>query len=145
MRLDFFIAGEPPTATAQEKGERVAYKNGRAYIHHYTKKNIKVIRERFMAELKRYAPYPTPKGPVKLWTIWTWTPTGKHKAGTFRDTKPDADNIIKEFKDCMAKMGFFENDSRVADERVTKRWGNKPGIRVIVQTLEGWEAELYDE
>ena len=145
MRLDFFLPGEPPTATAQEKGERIAHKNGRAFIHHYTKTKLLRIREQFMWDLSGHRPAQVPKGPVRLWTIWTWTPIGKHKVGTFRDTKPDTDNIVKEFKDCMAKSGYFENDSRVVDERVIKRWGSKPGIRVILETINHQEAENYEQ
>ena len=74
-----------------------------------------------------------------------WTPKGKHKPGTFRDTKPDTDNLIKLFKDAMADLGYFENDSRVVDERVIKRWSTKPGIRVIMETIEHQEADKYGD
>lgn len=143
MRIDFFIPGEPPTVTAQEKGERIVHKGGRSFIQHYQKRSLQRVREGFVFDLSGHIPNPTPKGPVRLWTIWTWTPKGKHKAGTFRDTKPDCDNLIKLFKDAMADCGYFENDSRVVDERVIKRWGTKPGIRVIMETIEHQEAENY--
>ena len=145
MRLDFFIPGEPPTVTAQQKGERIVSKGGRPFIQHFEKHDLKRTREWFAWQLAGHRPVITPKGPMRLWTIWTWTPKGKHKAGTFRDTKPDTDNIIKLFKDAMADVGFFENDSRVVDERVIKRWGSKPGIRVILETINHQEAENYEQ
>lgn len=143
MRLDFFIPGEPPTATAQEKGLTTRRIGRKIVPVAYEKAEVKRIRESFVWDLSGHRPDPTPKGPVRLWTIWTWTAKGKHKAGTFRDTKPDTDNVIKLFKDAMADVGFFENDSRVVDERVIKRWGTRPGIRVIFETIEHTEAENY--
>jgi len=145
MRIDFFIPGEPPTSTAQEKGLAVRKIKGRFVPYAYETTEIKLIKEGFMWALSGHIPNPTPKGPVRLWTVWNWTPKGKHKAGTFRDTKPDTDNLIKLFKDAMADLGFFENDSRVVDERVIKRWSTKPGIRVIMETIEHQEAQKYGD
>lgn len=143
MRIDFFIPGEPPTVTAQEKGLATRIVRGRHVPYAYETPELKRTREWFIWQLGGHIPNQTPKGPVRLWTIWTWTPKGKHKPGTFRDTKPDTDNVIKLFKDAMADCHFFENDSRVVDERVIKRWGTKPGIRVILETIEHQEAENY--
>lgn len=143
MRLDFFLPGEPPTVTAQEKG--LATRNIRiggmvkTVPFAYETAEIKSIRHAWEWMLAPYRPKETPAGPIRLITIWTFKAKGKHKPETYKDTKPDTDNLIKLFKDVMADAGFFENDSRVVDERTIKRWGSVPGIRVIVETI-GKEA-----
>ena len=145
MRIDFFIPGDPPTVTAQEKGLTTRKVGGKWKPVSYEKPEIRHTKEWFKWQLSGHIPNPTPKGPVRLWTVWNWTPKGKHKPGTFRDTKPDTDNLIKLFKDAMADLGYFENDSRVVDERVIKRWSTKPGIRVIMETIEHQEADKYGD
>lgn len=139
MRIDFFIPGEPPTVTAQEKGLSTRRVGRKLIPFAYETPEVKRTREWFIWQLAGHRPPVTPKGPIRLWTVWTWTAKGKHKPGTFRDTKPDTDNVIKLFKDAMADVGFFENDARVVDERVIKRWGTRPGIRVIMETIETQE------
>lgn len=143
MRLDFFVPGEPPTITSQMKGLATRKIGGKYKPFAYETPELKRTREWFVWQLAGHKPGQTMSGPIRLWTIWTWTPKGKHKAGTFRDTKPDTDNVIKLFKDALADVGYFENDARVVDERVIKRWGSRPGIRVIIETIEHQEAENY--
>lgn len=142
MRLDFFLPGEPPTITAQEKGlgtRRVGYK---LVPFAYETPEVKNARNYFAWQLSGHRPTQEIKGPVRLVTIWTWKATKSHKAGTYRDTKPDTDNLIKLFKDAMADVGFFENDSRVVDERTIKHWGTVPGIRVIVEEIgKSWGSD----
>lgn len=147
MRLDFFIPGEPPTVTSQEKGLATRHIHGKVVPFAYETAEVKNVRAGFAWQLARHRPPEELKGPIRLITIWTWTPKGRHKPGTYRDTKPDTDNIIKLFKDALADVGFFENDSRVADERTIKRWGTRPGIRVILEEIgkgDG-DATLQDE
>ena len=142
MRLDFFLPGEPPTITAQEKGLSTMRRGYRVVPIAYETPEVKNVRRLFQWQLSGHRPAKEMKGPIRLVTVWTWKATKAHKAGTYRDTKPDSDNIIKLFKDAMADIGYFENDSRVADERTIKRWGTVPGIRVIVEEIgRSWGAD----
>lgn len=139
MRLDFFIPGEPPTVTAQEKGlaTRQIWRGGKLKTvpFAYETPEVKRIRELFVWQLGAHRPERELDGPIRMITIWTWQATKTHKPGTYRDTKPDTDNIIKLFKDTMADCHYFPNDSRVCDERTIKRWGTRPGIRVILEEI----------
>lgn len=141
VRIDFFLPGEPPTVTAQEKGlttRKVATRFGVKYVPMaYETPEVKNQRAEFAWKMSPYKPEKPLKGPIRLITVWTWAPKGRHKAGTYRDTKPDTDNIIKLLKDAMGDLRFFENDSRVADERTIKRWGSRPGIRIIIEEIGG--------
>lgn len=149
MALDFFLPGEPPTSTAQQKGlaTRRIWKNGRAKTvpYAYETKNIKSIREWFAWQLAPYKPKEPHDGPVRLVTIWKWQATKTHKPGTWRDTRPDTDNIIKLFKDTLADLGFFSNDSRVVDDRQIKIWSKRPGIRVYIDYLPRTTGGQYDD
>ena len=136
MRIDFFIPGEPPTVTAQEKGLTTRKVGGKWKPVSYEKPEIRHTKEWFKWQLSGHIPNPTPKGPVRLWTVWNWTPKGKHKPGTFRDTKPDCDNLIKLFKDCMTGVGWWEDDAQVCSEITEKFYGEHPGIYVQVERLD---------
>ena len=137
MKLDFFLPGEPPTVTSQEKGLTTRWIGGKPVPFAYETAEVKNARDLFRWRLSPHIPERMLTGPIRLQTVWTWTPKGRHKAGTYRDTKPDTDNIIKLLKDAMGDLRFFENDSRVADERTIKRWGSVPGIRIILEEIGG--------
>ena len=74
-------------------------------------------------------------GPIRLITKWCY-PGGKHKDGEWKITKPDTDNTIKLFKDCMTKTGFWKDDAQVASEITEKFWAEIPGIFVRVISLD---------
>ena len=129
--MHFFIPMIPPNHTHQEKGERVV--NGR--IVHYTKSEIKAIRRRFLAELADYAPRQPLTGPVRLITKWMYPAGHGYEAGTWKKTRPDTDNLIKLFKDCMTEVGFWKDDAQVASEITEKFYWNVPGIYVRVEEI----------
>lgn len=143
QKLDFFLDFIPPTATSQQKGERVIVpKSGkRAFVHHFKKKNVQDAEAELWAMLHPFRPATPFLGPLKLQTLWTWpflagdSEKIKARGWRWRDTKPDFDNISKMLVDQMAVLRFFVNDSQVADARVLKKFGDTPGIRVILETL----------
>lgn len=130
-KIEFFLPMEPPTKTAQEKGVSVIH----GKPHFYEKPEITEIREMFKSKLIRYIPEKPFDGAVRLVTKWCHPITGKHKDGDWKTTTPDTDGVIKLFKDSMADVGFFTNDSRVASEITEKFWANTPGIYVSVEEL----------
>lgn len=67
-------------------------------------------------------------------TKWCF-PRGKHLDGTYRLSKPDTDNLQKLLKDCMTKVGFWDDDALVASEIVEKFWAEVPGIYVRIDRL----------
>lgn len=71
---------------------------------------------------------------VRLITKWCF-PRGKHLDGTYRLSKPDTDNLQKLLKDCMTKVGFWDDDALVASEIVEKFWAEVPGIYVRIDRL----------
>lgn len=130
--MHFFLAGDPPTVTAQERriGKR---KDGSIYI--YEDRGLKEVRMQLRARLSKVAPKDPMDGPLRLVVKWMF-PNGRHRNGTYKTTKPDTDNLNKMLKDEMTKAGFWKDDAQVASEIIEKFWSNEPGIFVEVQRLE---------
>ena len=131
--MHFFLAGDPPTITAQERriGKR---KDGSLYI--YEDRELKEVRMQLRARLSKVAPEDPMDGPLRLVVKWMFL-NGQHKHGTYKTTKPDTDNLNKMLKDEMTRTGFWKDDAQVASEIIEKFWSKEPGIFVEVQRLEG--------
>lgn len=142
-RIDFFLAFDPPEATSQQKGVRIVTPHvGKPFATFFKKAHVLAAEEAIGRMLLPFAPKNPFEGPLRLETEWTWPwRTSEKKANTaagwrWRDTQPDFDNISKMLVDQMAELHFFTNDSQIADARVMKQWGARPGIRIAIETLE---------
>lgn len=100
----------------------------------YDSPELADARQKFVAHLSGQKPDEPMKGPVALRTVWCYPAEGKHYDGEYKTTKPDTDNLVKLFKDCMTKVGFWKDDAQVAYEVIEKRYCDHPGIYV-----EAWE------
>lgn len=136
--MKFFLEIEPPTATAQMK--KVSIINGRPVF--YEPSSVKEAKRLLLRSLIRHAPKSPLTGPLALHAVWLY-PAGKsHRAGTWRVTRPDTDNIEKLLKDCMTKCGFWKDDAQVVKEIVEKRWSDDPtGIEIEIVELDGRAPE----
>lgn len=140
--LSFFMDFVPPTVTAQHKGARIVMpKGGKPFIHWYTKKEIEQAEKAIAVQLSRFRPIAPFQGPLRLVAEWTFPwraaePKRNRASGSmWKDTHADAENLQKLLSDVMQRSSFFLNDSQIADLRVTKRWGDRPGIRITLETL----------
>ena len=88
-----------------------------------------------MAYLGREVPEEPYRKGVRLVTKWCFPDDGKHGNGAYRITKPDTDNLQKLLKDCMTRVGFWEDDALVASEIVEKFWSQVPGIYIRIEEL----------
>ena len=131
--MEFFIAINPPTATAQEKQVRVV--RGKPLF--YDPASVKEAKAQLIGHLAQHRPAHPLEGAVALTTIWLF-PKGKtHRHGEWRTTKPDTDNLQKLLKDCMTRCGFWKDDAQVVREQVEKRWSDDPtGIYIELESLE---------
>lgn len=129
--MEFFMAMNPPTITHQEKQVHVV--NGKPVF--YDPADLKATRQKLEAYLGKYVPEdPYHKG-VRLITKWCFPSGGRHGNGEYRTTKPDTDNLQKLLKDCMTRVGFWEDDALVASEIVEKFWSEIPGIYIRIEEL----------
>ena len=128
--MRFKLKMTPPTATAQQKGERVVG----GYIHHYKKKNVAEAEAILRDALLPYIPEtPIEDQPISLWVCWMFPypkSAKKHQPGWIRakTTRPDGDNLNKMLKDVMTDMGFWKDDALISAELVTKIYSDEPGI-----------------
>ena len=132
MRVEFFLEGDPPRATAQERKVRVS--GGRPMM--YDPDSVLMARQVLCLWLSQHKPVRPLTGPVRLECHWMFRARSA-RPGTWKYTRPDVDNLMKLMQDCMTKTGFWEDDSQIVDLRVTKSWQSVPGIRVTIEELGG--------
>ena len=90
----------------------------------------------FMLHLSKRAPVEPLDGTFQLHVVITFPWLKGHgkklqeRAKAIRkNTKPDTDNLVKTFKDCLEKSGCLINDSRIARDIIEKRHGDDIGIQ----------------
>lgn len=143
MSHDIFLKFEAgmPKGTAQEKGERIAYKiqNGRRvpYIQHYKKRAVSALRSELEYKLKRQRPKEPLTGPIKLTVILYFDKKSPKKCwGTYKTTRPDCSNYVKEIEDALVTVGYMEDDAQIADLHVKKYYSEKANIFLRLEELE---------
>lgn len=141
--MKFKLKMTPPTATAQQKGERVVG----GYIHHYKKKNVAAAEAILRDALLPYVPAePIADKPIVFEAMWEFPypkSAKKHKPGfkRWKITRPDTDNLNKLLKDVMTDMGFWKDDALICLEQIWKVYSDEPGIEICVSTM---EADIDD-
>ena len=131
--MKFFMEMEPPTSTAQMK--KVSVVHGRPVF--YEPKKVRDAKAVLMRGLLQNKPDKPMEGPLYLSPVWKFSKGKNHKAGEWRVTRPDTDNLEKLLKDCMTKCGFWNDDAQVVKEHVEKCWSDKPaGILIESEVLE---------
>jgi crossover junction endodeoxyribonuclease RusA len=125
-KIEFFISGQPPRATAQM--QKIAVRHGRPII--YDPPRVKAMKAELWAGVFPHRPDKPMEGPVRLSVDWSWS----GKAPGYKLTRPDLDNLQKALKDQMTKAGFWHDDAQIVWEVARKYWGCEPGIHVTVGT-----------
>lgn len=129
--MEFFLDMIPPTVTAQE--HKVMVLHGRPRF--YDTPRLKAARSLYENALRLHKPDTPLTGALALTVEW-WFPSKTHREGELRVTRPDTDNLQKLLKDCMTRVGFWNDDAQVCREVVTKRWTRtRPGLRIEVTQL----------
>lgn len=143
MKTEFYLHFPKglPRATAQQKGESIRYKkiDGRIlpYIDHYRKPKVQALRNELTLKMKRYRPKETSEKPIRLTVILYFDIKAPKKLwGTYKTTKPDCDNYVKEIKDVMTLLKFWKDDNQVVDLRVVKYFAEKGTIFIRMEELE---------
>lgn len=113
-----------PKGTSQEKG--VNHRTGKFYSNN----RCQAAEWLFRSKLKQHRPPEPSLKPIKLYVWLTFDVTDKSLWGKYKPTRPDTDNYIKLFKDCMTKEKFWRDDSQVVDERIIKTYAEKATIFV---------------
>ena len=126
MRIEFWIPGEPPRVTAQQKG--VNRRTGK----YYKPAELRDAEQKYLAYANQVRPAQPLEGPIRLTVIFVFLAGKSHTPGKPKITKPDTDNMLKALKDSLTRTGFWKDDAQVWYETTAKIWGREPGIRMIV-------------
>lgn len=134
MRQTFILRFEEgmPKGTAQQKGYN------RQTGQYFKKKSIRELDEKFVAALLPFRPEPSKRDSTKPFkmTVWFFFDVKKKSLwNKYKTTRPDTDNLVKELKDIMCRLGWFADDSQVVDERVVKSYAEKASILVVIEDL----------
>ena len=135
--IEFFLPMEKiPTTTHQQKKVNVQF--GKPIF--YEPADLKNARAKFESLLAQHVPPNKIKGAIRLTVKWCFPMIKGTYNGQYKTTKPDTDNLQKLFKDCMTKVGYWNDDAQVASEISEKFWAKIVGIYVKV---EEWNDELH--
>jgi Holliday junction resolvase RusA-like endonuclease len=149
MKFNIFL-NDNPNCTAQEKGERIAYKfilkGGKyiktPYIEHYVKTQIKEQREEYRNAIRAFLrackqKEPRFSGPVELSVIFFFQTPDRKKWGSYKITKPDCDNCVKAFIDVLGNdLKWFEvGDQQIVSLHVTKIWSDRAKVSIEINEL----------
>lgn len=121
-----------PKGTAQMKGVRVV--NGKPYF--YKKDSVSSSLHQFLIALRPHRPKAPITDPVRLYLWFAYDSKDKKKWSKYKPTRPDVDNITKEFLDAMVKAKFFEDDALIVDLRVIKTYSEQASIMVQYEVID---------
>lgn len=143
MKNEFYLRFDQglPRTTSQMKGETIRYKkiNGKIvpYIDHYRKPSVQMLRNLLTYKMKRYKPDKPSEKPIRLTVILYFDVKQPRKLwGTYKTTKPDCDNYVKEIKDVMTDLGFWNDDNQVVDLHIIKYFAEKGTIFIRLEEIE---------
>ena len=140
--IEFTLNCNPPKHTAQGSSTILKnFKTGKYFIGKKSNSNAIEAKTMLLCMLMPYRPKTTLEGSLKceIEYIYAWrnSEPKKNRLLGFRwcDTRPDADNILKQFFDCLTTLRFWNDDSQVSDLHFSKKWGDEPKINVKITEL----------
>jgi len=142
--VDIFIAGVP-----QAKGSTRAFVVKGRPIVTSANKSVKGW-EQTVRNALGMASVVLIKGPVAV-TLWFTLPQPQtrapkprsadpHKRNPVPDTKPDLDKLARGTLDALNRIAF-EDDARVVDLQVSKRYGKRVGVGIMVRAIDPAEIQ----
>jgi Holliday junction resolvase RusA-like endonuclease len=135
--LDVFLPCVPPTANHQRK--RIVRVGQFARLA--DKPELVAAKAMIDALLMAHRPPAAFRGHVSLTLEYTWpwraADSNRRRAlGRVRkNTKPDCSNLAKTTEDRLVALCFLEDDAQVSELHVRKFYGDRPGIRVVLQSI----------
>lgn len=135
-----------PWQTRGKQGDRsriATSSGGRQFVHHYQPADVQEEATALAALLVPHRPEIPMSGPLALSLSFTF-PWRKCDSAKRRRTgphpcfvKPDFDNLCKQVCDVLQRMGFYANDSQLADVRIRKWWGDSPSLAMTLEQIQG--------
>ena len=132
MRMKKFI----PVEVRPKQGSKTVVKQryGKFVSQHYTDRNVSENAEELANGMRRaYSPDEPYSGLLGMRIVFVSpkrSKDSKRDAYTWKETRPDIDNLCKQALDCMIKAGWLKDDSIVVDLHAMKVTGHEPGLWV---------------
>ena len=137
--MKIFIKCNPPKSTAQGSSKILKSRSGKMFVGKASNSKGSIARSELMALLRPHVTDVQYTCPVKVDILWEYpwrkTELKRYLAIGYRycHTRPDCDNLMKLLFDCMTRLAFWTDDSLVCDVRFVKRWGDNPGITILIE------------
>lgn len=142
---EFFVDCIPPKSTAQASHRIMKRKDGTQFVGKAGNSKGARTQAELLLLLGKFKTENMPfEGAVSLDVKWIypWRKAEPKKNKTngikFCDKRPDCDNILKLLQDCMTRLGFWNDDSQIASLKMEKYWGDKPGIYIRIEEINGY-------
>ena len=142
MIIDFTLHCNPPKHTAQGSSTILKnFKTGKFFIGKKANSNAIQAKSELLGMLIPHRPKKALQGALncEIEVVYAWRASEpkKNKVTGYKwcDTRPDIDNWLKQFFDCLTRLGFWVDDSQVASLTFSKRWGDNPRISVHINEL----------
>lgn len=121
MNLEIFIPGEPPRATAQQKGYN------RYTGRYYKKKSVLDAAEKYdfyiQQAVREHKALDRPLDvPVAALVEFVFPTTVKKLKGKPKTTRPDLDNMAKQLIDELTACQVVKDDALIYQLTIKKRW-----------------------
>lgn len=126
--ISFFWNGNPPRATSQTRRRTASRPSG------YRTPQNRLACATLRAVVETHAPRVPLVGAVEVRVYFTFA--GPKFPPIYKTTRPDADNLSKDFLDALQKAGYFLDDAQVASLMVKKFAGSQPGIYCRVEAIQ---------
>jgi Holliday junction resolvase RusA-like endonuclease len=136
--MRFWIACNPPRSTAQSQ-RRIGMRGKIPMM--YTTSKGKAQEADFMSLLHPFRPVKPYDGSLRLGISYC-LPLLKTERKAIREVgwtthakRPDGDNLAKQFLDCLGKLLFYTDDSRIVHLSLKKYRSESPGIGVTLEVV----------
>ena len=137
--MRFVLKCEPPKHTAQGSSMILkSKKTGKYFIGKKSNSKAVQTKEELLAMLTPFAPTKPLQGAITLkidiFFLWRKSEPKKNIAKGIMPviTKPDLDNWVKQFNDCLTRLAFWRDDAQVFDLHLRKFYSDTPRIEVEI-------------
>lgn len=128
----------PPKHTAQASNKILKTKDGKYFIGKKSDSKAKQTQNDLISLLYPYRPQKPLEGALKLEIKWVYPfrksePKKNRIDELYCYTRPDVDNLCKLLFDVMTRLGFWLDDSQIADLHFVKYWSDNPRIEIFIE------------
>lgn len=144
QRIEFTLDVIPPLSTAQS-GKRtrvIKSKYGRMFAGMFKTKKCLAVDHLYLTHLKPHIPSRPLTGDLRLDAVFYYPYRKSEKKSIVRaglvvpkNTKPDFDNLSKQFTDALTTIGIIEDDAKIFDGRIRKFYASAPKITVEIEEV----------